>query len=319
MCIEGDFERCVLGQEITSYIDTRQAGPGKLTVDCQGPHMAAHCRLFDHNDGTFTLKVEPQEAGIHLLQIRYRGQDVKGSPFKLKVGNPPDASKVCVLGPGIQDGVLATYEGKFVVETKGAGQGHLTVRVRGPKGAFRVELSRKSEKDRTVLCRYDPTLADQYVIHVKWSDVYVPGSPFHVNIFKTNKEFSRFKHDKVMPMGKESPTASKIRVIGQGVEHGILATFQSKFVVETGGAGKGQLSVKIRGPAGAFRVEKTRESEDRNVMYRYDPTVAGEYILHIKWSDEHVSGSPFHVHIFNTEQELLSFLLNKELLSSIEY
>ena len=48
------------------------------------------------------------------------------------------------------------------------------------------------------------------------------------------------------------PDASKVRVSGPGVEHGILATFQSRFVVETRGAGAGQLTVRIRGPKGEF-------------------------------------------------------------------
>lgn len=32
------------------------------------------------------------------------------------------------------------FKSNFVVETRGAGAGQLTVRVRGPKGAFNVEM-----------------------------------------------------------------------------------------------------------------------------------------------------------------------------------
>jgi hypothetical protein len=62
-----------------------------------------------------------------------------GSPFAIKIQGTPDASKVRVYGPGVNHGVLATYQSRFMCETKGAGAGQLTVRVRGPKGA----LSRK--------------------------------------------------------------------------------------------------------------------------------------------------------------------------------
>ena len=41
-----------------------------------------------------------------------------------------------------------------------------------------------------------------------------------------------------------------VRVRGPGVEHGILPNFQSKFYVDTEGAGAGNLSVKMRGPKG---------------------------------------------------------------------
>ncbi len=58
-----------------------------------------------------------------------------GSPFILKVSGAPDASKVRVSGPGIEHGILATFQSRFIVETRGAGAGQLTVRIRGPKGA----------------------------------------------------------------------------------------------------------------------------------------------------------------------------------------
>ena len=57
-----------------------------------------------------------------------------GSPYTLKISGAPDASKVRVRGPGIEHGILATYKSQFICETKGAGPGQLTVRVRGPKG-----------------------------------------------------------------------------------------------------------------------------------------------------------------------------------------
>ena len=57
-----------------------------------------------------------------------------GSPFAFKVSAQPDASKVRVSGPGVEHGILATFQSRFVVETRGAGAGQLTVRIRGPKG-----------------------------------------------------------------------------------------------------------------------------------------------------------------------------------------
>ena len=57
-----------------------------------------------------------------------------GSPFNFKVTSATDASKVRVSGPGLQSGLLATFQSDLLVETRGAGPGRLTVRVRGPKG-----------------------------------------------------------------------------------------------------------------------------------------------------------------------------------------
>jgi len=59
---------------------------------------------------------------------------VAGTPFNIKVTSRTDASKVKVSGPGLQSGLLATFQDELLVETIGAGPGRLTVRVRGPKG-----------------------------------------------------------------------------------------------------------------------------------------------------------------------------------------
>ena len=120
------------------------------------------------------------------------GEHVEGSPFNLRVMGAPDASKVRVHGPGIEHGVLATFQSRFLCDTRGAGAGQLTVRVRGPKGAFRVEMQRENQKDRTIVCKYDPTEPGDYRIEVRWSGEHVPGSPFNVMIFDTQEELGRF-------------------------------------------------------------------------------------------------------------------------------
>ncbi|XP_046560591.1 filamin-C-like [Haliotis rubra] len=114
-----------------------------------------------------------------------------GSPFVFRVSAQPDASKVRVSGPGVEHGILACFQSRFIVETRGAGAGQLMVRIRGPKGAFQVEMYRDSQKDRTILCRFDPTETGLYIIHVKWSNVDVPGSPFHVHIVDTQQELEQ--------------------------------------------------------------------------------------------------------------------------------
>lgn len=59
---------------------------------------------------------------------------ILGSPFKIPIGEPPDPRKVHVYGPGIEDGILHSYQSRFLVETSGAGAGQLAVRIKGPRG-----------------------------------------------------------------------------------------------------------------------------------------------------------------------------------------
>lgn len=178
----------IVGQEISTMIDTRRAGPGELTAQCMGPTKPDICDLRDHRNGTFTLTIKPLEAGKHILQVKYNGEHVLGSPFTLKIAGVPDPSKVKVSGPGILDGYLHNYQSHFYVDTHGAGGGELTVKIRGPKAAFRIEMQRKSERDRRIVCRYEPTEPGFYYVFVRWSGVDVPGSPFRVQLLDASEE-----------------------------------------------------------------------------------------------------------------------------------
>ncbi|RWS29658.1 Filamin-B-like protein [Leptotrombidium deliense] len=206
ICTGDGLKGGTFGKEIKACIDTRRAGPGDLTAHCTGPHKAAYCELYDQMDGTFDLFIKPQEGGRHLLTVKYGGEHVTGSPFTVRVAGPPDASKVKVYGPGIEHGVLPLYQSRFICDTRGAGAGQLTVRIRGPKGAFRVEMQRESQKDRTILCKYDPTEPGDYRIEIKWSGEHVPGSPFVVMIFDTQEELNRYLQGQVVTPNNTLPS-----------------------------------------------------------------------------------------------------------------
>jgi hypothetical protein len=48
--------------------------------------------------------------------------------------------------------------------------------------------------------------------------------------------------------------ASKVLVSGPGIKDGVLSNYCSYFIVDTTGAGVGQLTVRIRGPKGTVFV-----------------------------------------------------------------
>lgn len=91
-------------------------------------------------------------------------------------------------GPGLENGLLRSFKGEFLVETKGAGPGTLKIRIHGPRGAFKVEMYRDTSKERSIGVRYNPTEAGRYIINIKWADQHIPGSPFDVTIVETREE-----------------------------------------------------------------------------------------------------------------------------------
>jgi len=224
------LKECVLNKQCSIKINTSKAGPGQLTAHCVGPtKKVAVCSLVDEMNGNFTLNFTPLETGKHTLSIKYGNENIPNSPFTVKVHsqgtNEPDASKVRVYGPGIEHGVLPLYQSRFVCETKGAGAGQLTVRIRGPKGAFRVEMARDNSKERSILCKYDPTEPGHYRIEVKWSKEHVPNSPFDVIIFDTQIELNRFLQNGTLGERPTISALSNIPMTGtlQSHHHPILA------------------------------------------------------------------------------------------------
>jgi hypothetical protein len=46
---------------------------------------------------------------------------------------------------------------------------------------------------------------------------------------------------------------------------------------------------------------------------------SGDYQINVKWSGQHVPGSPFNVHVFNHDEELEQFLrINPEAAHSLQ-
>jgi filamin len=148
-----DLKSSIFGEEIKTLIDVRKAGSGKLAANCV---PSAPCEFFNLKNGTYMLKIKPQQAGKHILHIKYNDVYLPDFPMAIKVSLPPDASKIKVIGPGINHGVINEFQSSFVCETKGAGVGELSVRIKGPKGAFKVDMERYEKRDRSILCNYDP-------------------------------------------------------------------------------------------------------------------------------------------------------------------
>lgn len=87
-----------VGQAMGFNINSKDAGPGQLYVRCQGPSKDCDCTVFDNKDSTYQVQIFPTEVGNHLVYVEWGGRPVHGSPFLVRVGQPPDPSKVRVYG-----------------------------------------------------------------------------------------------------------------------------------------------------------------------------------------------------------------------------
>ena len=173
-----------VGKPLEFVVNAEKASKdgGTLTVIAQSSKNKNYPGIIElRPDGNYACVVAFKDTGRYMLHVRWNGADIKGSPFKVKVMSPPRPDLVRASGPGLEDGFVG-QEGNFTVETADGGAGTLSVRVHGPKGAFKINMRRHPENERTILVRYDPNIPGLYTVDITWSETHIPGSPFKVDI-----------------------------------------------------------------------------------------------------------------------------------------
>uniref|UniRef100_A0A1I8FB65 Ig-like domain-containing protein n=1 Tax=Macrostomum lignano TaxID=282301 RepID=A0A1I8FB65_9PLAT len=158
--------RACWARRSSPLIDTRRAGPGDLTARCVVQPSRPYCELYDHQNNTYTLSIKPQESGKQTSSsFEYNGDQAR--PSTASGRRLLNASRVHVYGPGVEHGVLDTFQSRFVCETKGAGAGQLTVRIRGPGAPSAWRWSASTERGpHNHCCRYDPCEPGEYQLHI---------------------------------------------------------------------------------------------------------------------------------------------------------
>ena len=246
-------------------------------IDCK-------VRARDNENGSYNVAYLTQLPGAYLIRVLAGGKHIPGSPFKLNALPGPEADQCYMYGPALEPSSVLTI-GKpidFTVDTSEGGTGHLSVKAIGPRGAeARVYMAKAERKTYDVML--DPVRHGKYRVSVKWSGKHIQGSPFLLKVFP-------------------GADASKCKAYGPGLEDGFVGR-ASSFTIETRDAGAGTLKVRLHGVKDAFKIDiKPADQRDvRTLVARYDPRKPGEYLVTIKWTENHIPGSPFRVRITGDE------------------
>ena len=240
----------------------------------------------DNNDGTYKATYTCPVPGAYVVVVKYYDKHIPGSPFKLMVVPAPDASKCRAYGPALHPNSLhiAGTPLDLYVGTKEAGTGELQVVVKGPNDT-KPKIFTANDKG-TYSLKFDVPEPGRYSIHVWWSRVYIPGSPFKIRVHP-------------------GPNAGMVKAYGPGLEPAVKVGDTGDFTVETKNAGIGTLTIRVHGVKGAFKIEANpaSDSDPRTLNGNYSPREPGDYIIAVRWSGAHVPGSPFSVHIIGPEKK----------------
>ncbi|KAI1892165.1 hypothetical protein AGOR_G00130460 [Albula goreensis] len=279
--------------------------------------------ITDNKDGTVTsVRYAPNELGLHHMDIKSNDNHIPGSPLQFYV-DYVNSGHVTAYGPGLIHGMVGK-PAVFTVDTKEAGEGGLSLAIEGPSKA---EINCVDNEDGTCTVSYLPITPGLYNILVKYNDQHISGSPFqaritgeetvqraepcmikllrngHMGVSFIPREIGEHlinikKNGRHIPSSPITVTisqsefgdASRVRVTGRGLSEG--HTFEpAEFTIDTRGAGYGGLSLSIEGPS---KVDiHTEDLEEGVCKVIYCPTKPGNYIITIKFADQHVPGSAF--------------------------
>ena len=106
-------------------VETNNAGPGNLEVTVNSGQVPTSAQAQGNHE--YAISFNPKEARPHVVELRFNGENVPGSPFTCEV---VDVSRVTVAGPGLEK-VPVNKVSSFTVDAQ-AGVDQLGVLIMSP-------------------------------------------------------------------------------------------------------------------------------------------------------------------------------------------
>lgn len=166
------LEEATATKEARFTVDASEAGSGDLGLVVSGPaETKINCE--EASPGKYEVCYVPPRPGYYNVDLKFAGEDVNGSVFRVPCkGLPPDASKCVVRG-------LETPGSLMVDCSEAGGSGSLEVGVCGAYVPAEF-VSVKHNGDYTFSVTYDIPEPGETQISVKWHGQHLTGSPFTV-------------------------------------------------------------------------------------------------------------------------------------------
>ncbi|XP_053890944.1 filamin-B isoform X4 [Malaclemys terrapin pileata] len=251
-------------------VDAKDAGEGLLSIqitDQEGKPKRAD--VHDNKDGTYAVTYVPDKTGRYMIGVKYGGDDIPSSPYRIRASPAGDASKCLATGPGIASTVKTGEEVGFVVDAKSAGKGKVTCTVLTPEGT-EAEADVIENEDGTYDIFYTAAKPGTYVIYVRFGGVDIPNSPFTVMVTE----------EPYIPVGDMN---------GVG--------FKPFDLVIPWAVRKGEITGEVHMPSGKTATPEIVDNKDGTVTVGYSPTEVGLHEMHIKYIGNHIPESPLQFYV----------------------
>uniref|UniRef100_A0A3Q2GF54 Filamin C, gamma a (actin binding protein 280) n=1 Tax=Cyprinodon variegatus TaxID=28743 RepID=A0A3Q2GF54_CYPVA len=244
-------------------IDARDAGEGLLTVQILDPEgKPKNATIQDNRDGTYTVSYVPDSTGPYTITIKYGGDEIPYSPYRIQSLPTGDASKCRLTGKKTSEDTVIT------VDAKAAGKGKVTCKVLTPQG-MELDMDVVENHDGTFDIYYTAPEPGKYVITIRFGGENIPKSPFHVVA----------SNEPVVPRDPVDPLFRPVN---------FLVPFMPQ---------QGEITGEVRMPSGKTARPHITDNKDGTITIKYQPTERGLHEMDIKYEGNHIPGSPLQFYV----------------------
>ncbi|XP_044538678.1 filamin-A [Gracilinanus agilis] len=290
-------------------IDAKDAGEGLLAVQITDPEgKPKKTTIQDNQDGTYTVSYVPDMTGRYTILIKYGGDEIPLSPYRVRALPTGDASKCTVtvsigghgLGSGIGPTIQIGEETVITVDAKAAGKGKVTCTVCTPDGT-EVDVDVVENEDGTFDIFYTAPQPGKYIICVRFGGEHIPNSPFQVMALDGDQPTTQQMRTQQLSApysyapGVQQPWAAERPLVGvNGLDVAGLRPFDLviPFTIK-----KGEITGEVRMPSGQVAKPSITDNKDGTVTVRYAPTEAGLHEMDIRYDSMHIPGSPLQFYV----------------------
>ena len=266
-----------VNQVTTLDLDATTIGRGSLKAFYQyeDNEEAMTTDVQENYDQTYTLKYSFPRSGTAAIHVFWNGEELPHCKVKYNIVN---SQYYTLLDPPDEQLFHAMHPVKFRIQAESeAALPLLTILETCGETTTSIEIQTIEGNIGTV--SFIPTIPGEHRIDVFCVNRHILGSPFTIHAVDASQCFLASTLPKAMAVG---------------ISH--------EFQLETKEAGPGGATFDIEDKDVNEVFQVSAYEQGSLVIFKVTPLVCGEYMASLKWSEQHISCSPFRLSIFDPKR-----------------
>ena len=294
-------------------VQAANAGDGKLEAFASGPKTRYPADIENLGNGKYNVSFTSYEAGLHSIEILWSGQPIPDSPVAVKF-TQTSSGQFTTSGDGLSD-CTARKITQFVLLGPKSGlleDQVLDIYVEGNgRKCKNVPALRPTVVDHNILLcvtdqgngkyqvQYCVPESGDYDIIITYAGQHIFGSPFSTY---------------ALP----APESENCRIFGPAIDNpsSIVVGKPIEFRVDSTNAGTGSLDVVAFDPSmtvvPVYLGEQKSQRNERIHIIKVDPSCKGKHMFEMKWSNDHIPGSPLRINVGDPKMVKIISIPDKE-------